>query len=219
MQGASGGNTRKHLIAAEPFWFMAALLPMLASQVLRLQQSDPAAWLLCDYAGRVGALLILAAIPAASAAAFRYEELRITGEEVLGWILAIVLAFFIINHLAGPIASALPSLRLGSYPQLHGWLYGLDLTFGLALVAFQEEIVFRRCARHLFRSLGDRWGDGWGMILATSLMFGAYHWWTGIPNVISAALFGIAAMLFYRRAGAIWPIMIVHYIMDFIAFV
>ena len=219
MQSASGGNTRRQAIAAEPLWFMAALLPMVASQILRLQQSDPAAWLLCDYAGRIGALLVLAAIPAANAAAFRYEELRITGEEVIGWILAIVLAFFAIDHLAAPLAATLPNIRLGTYPQLHGWLYGLDLSFGLALVAFHEEIVFRRCARYLFRDFGDRWGDGWGMILATSLMFGAYHWWAGIPNIISAVLFGVAAMLFYRRAGAIWPIMIAHYIVDFIVFV
>src|SRR5712672_1907068 len=46
-----------------PLWFMAALIPMVASQVVRLQQLDPAAWIAWDYAGRLGALAVLAAIP------------------------------------------------------------------------------------------------------------------------------------------------------------
>jgi hypothetical protein len=36
---------------------------------------------------------------------------------------------------------------LGGYPELHGWLHIFDAIFGLALVAYTEEIVFRRCAR------------------------------------------------------------------------
>ena len=32
-------------------WFVAALVPMVASQIVRLQQSDPATWMFWDYAG------------------------------------------------------------------------------------------------------------------------------------------------------------------------
>ena len=46
-------------------WFAAAFVPMVGSQLLRLQQSDPLVWAACDYAGRLGALAVLAAIPAA----------------------------------------------------------------------------------------------------------------------------------------------------------
>jgi hypothetical protein len=35
-----------------PGWFVAALLPMIASQVLRLHQHDAASWIFWDYAGR-----------------------------------------------------------------------------------------------------------------------------------------------------------------------
>jgi hypothetical protein len=40
----------------------------------------------------------------------------------------------------------------GSYPESRSWLYFTDLTLGLALVAYSEEIIFRRCARYALRS-------------------------------------------------------------------
>src|SRR5258705_8494778 len=60
-----------------PVWFVAALIPMVASQTLRLQQSDPAIWIFWDYAGRLGSLAMLAAIPSIRTVAFRWEKLQI----------------------------------------------------------------------------------------------------------------------------------------------
>jgi hypothetical protein len=73
-----------------PFWFVAALVPMVVSQLVRLQQSDPAAWIFWDYAGRLGALAVLGAIPAARKVAFKHERLQITGLEVVIWVTGIV---------------------------------------------------------------------------------------------------------------------------------
>jgi membrane protease YdiL (CAAX protease family) len=42
-------------------------------------------------------------------------------------------------------------------------------------------------------------------------LFGVYHWQAGIGNVVSATVFGIAAMLFYVRAGSIVPLIIAHF--------
>ena len=42
-----------------PLWFVAALVPMVLSQIVRLEQSDPATWIFWDYAGRLGALAVL----------------------------------------------------------------------------------------------------------------------------------------------------------------
>jgi CAAX protease family protein len=94
------------------------------------------------------------------------------------------------------INTALPATVLGGFPETHGRLHIVDAVFGLALVAFSEEIVFRRCARHLFRIyLNDRCA----LVIVTSILFGAYHWWTGIGNIIEAVLIGVLLMLFYRR--------------------
>ena len=91
----------------------------------------------------------------------------------------------------------------------------VDAVFGLALVAYSEEIVFRRCARHLFQIYLN---DGYAMVVVTSILFGAYHWWTGIGNIIEAVLIGILLMLFYRRSAALWPVVLGHYVTDIVDF-
>jgi hypothetical protein len=74
---------------------------------MRLHQNHATGWLFCDYAGRITALTILAAVPSARIAAF-------------------------------------PTTVLGAYPHSTGWLKSFDLTFGLALVAASEEVIFRQ---------------------------------------------------------------------------
>jgi hypothetical protein len=69
------------------------------------------------------------------------------------WIVGIVL---VDHYLCGRIrrrtnSTAPPATVLGSYPEAHGWLQIVDAVFGLALVAYSEKLVFRRCARHLFQ--------------------------------------------------------------------
>ena len=193
-------------------WFGAALIPMVASQTLRLQQSDPAIWIFWDYAGRIGTLAILAAIPSIRTAAFRREKIQIALWEAALWIAGLVL----VDHYLGgwirrTINAALPATVLGTYPRLNGWLYFVDVVFGIALVAYSEETVFRRCARHIFKPY---FGDGFGLVIVTSLLFGAYHWWTGVGNVVEAALMGVLLMLFLQRSVALWPVVLGHYLVD-----
>ena len=193
-------------------WFGAALIPMVVSQTLRLQQSDPAIWIFWDYAGRIGTLAILAAIPSIRTAAFRREKIQIALWEAALWITGLVL---VDHYLGGWIRrafnTALPATVLGTYPRLNGWLYFVDVLFGIALVAYCEETVFRRCARHIFNPY---FGDGLGLVIVTSLLFGAYHWWTGVGNVVEAALMGVLLMLFLQRSAALWPVVLGHYLVD-----
>jgi membrane protease YdiL (CAAX protease family) len=160
------------------WWFALALVPLVASQLMRLHQDTAAGWLAWDYAGRIAALAILAAIPAARAIAYRTQKRRISFLEIGVWIAGIVL-------------------------------------LGLALVAASEEIVFRRLLRNASLPYV---GDGVFAILVTSLIFGAYHWWTGIGNILLSATIGILFMVMYRRSGALWPVVLVHYLVDLIAF-
>ena len=97
-----------------PLWFAAALFPMVVSQIVRLQQSDPAAWIVWDYAGRLGALAVLSAIPAARTIAFRFEPLRIARWEVTIWIVGIVLAdHYLGGWIRRTINGVLPATVLG----------------------------------------------------------------------------------------------------------
>jgi uncharacterized protein len=201
---------------AVPLWFGAALMPLVAAQILRLDQTSPLAWLISDYIGRLGALSVLWIIPAARTVAFAPQRLKVGAPEAILWVIALTAVYLIIDRpLSGFIDSLLPGTRLGSYPVSHGWLHTIDITFGLALVAYQEELIFRRCGRLLFCN----WlGDGWGMIIATSLLFASYHWWSGIGNMVTAMSFGIGAMLVYRRTGALWPVVASHYLSDLASF-
>ena len=197
-------------------WFVAALIPMVASQILRLQQSDPATWIFWDYAGRFGTLAMLAAIPSARTVAFRWEKLRIALWEAALWIVGLVLAdHYLGGWIRRTINTALPATVLGGYPRLSGWLYFVDVVFGITLVAYSEEIVFRRCARHIFNIYMD---DGNALVLVTSLLFGAYHWWTGVGNIVEAIMMGVLLMLFFRRSVALWPVVLGHYLTDIVDF-
>ena len=56
------GNDRP--ISRPLIWsFVLAVMALIASQVMRLHQHQAASWLLWDYAGRIAALSILAALP------------------------------------------------------------------------------------------------------------------------------------------------------------
>jgi hypothetical protein len=114
-----------------PGWFVIALLPLVISQVLRLNQHDASAWIFWDYAGRICALGVLAAIPSARRIAFRRQERRLPLWKVGLWIAGIVLACICLARLGKAIDTVFPMTALGGYPRLRGWLYAVDLTFGL----------------------------------------------------------------------------------------
>jgi membrane protease YdiL (CAAX protease family) len=199
-----------------PIWFVSALVPMVVSQILRLQQSDPATWITWDYAGRLGGLAVLGAIPSARTVAFQWERFRMSPWEAAAWIVGIVLFdHYVCGWIRRSLNTALPATVLGGFPETHGWLHILDVVFGLALVAYSEEIVFRRCARHVFQIYLK---DGYALVVVTSILFGAYHWWTGIGNIAEAVLIGVLLMLFYRRSVALWPVVVAHYLTDIVDF-
>lgn len=97
-------------------WFVAALLPMIASQILRLHQPDAASWIFWDYAGRLCALGVLAAIPAARAVAFRREARRLPLWKIALWIAGIVLLCIGLIGLGRMINADFLMTLLGGYP-------------------------------------------------------------------------------------------------------
>jgi membrane protease YdiL (CAAX protease family) len=211
---AALGNSKAHRAPAV-WWFLLALVPLFASQVMRLHQHHAAGWLVWDYGGRLAALVVLAAIPAARAVAFRPEQNRISPLEIGAWVAAISLLERLGQWPRRLINATLPVTVVGVYPHPSGWLYVFDLVFGLALVAVSEEIIFRRCLRYVAQPYV---GDGSLAVLVTSLVFGAYHWWAGIGNVLLTTTIGVLLMVMYRRSGVLWPVVLAHYVVDLIAF-
>ncbi len=199
-------------VAVRPIvgWTIAAIGLNVLCQIMRLQQTNPASWLFWDYAGRLAVLAMLAIHPAVRAAVYRSERLEISLAIVINWGLLFV-PFFIAARIAGDIYAAhLPELRLGGYPRPDSWLLLFDLTAGIALVALHEEILFRRAMRDVLAPLGD----GRVMAVVSGVLFGAFHWWTGIPSMVGAGIFGYVAMRIYCRSGALWPLVVIHYLAD-----
>jgi uncharacterized protein len=194
------------------FWVLLAGAAGVTSQLLRLQQHEALPWLLLDYGGRLGCLVVLAINSAVRRLIYRREKRRIGWVGIVGYLL--LFAVFQVAAARFRWVFADEALALGHYPLPSGALHLFDMSFGIALVAIQEELYFRRAMRKALSGLGD----GRVMIATSAAIFALYHWWTGWPNVLANFVFGLIAMSFYRRSGAIWPVMLAHYLVDLAAF-
>ena len=166
---------------------------MVASQIVRLQQTDAALWLAADYSGRLASLAILFLAPATRAIAFKREAVVVRERQAGLWLLGLLaLQLLLLYPLNLSLEQSLWPPRLGVVPPLHGVTLAVDVIFGVALVAVHEEIVFRRVVRELLR---PTFGDGTWMIIVSAILFGLYHWQFGAATIVAAALFGVFAML------------------------
>ena len=90
-----------------------------------------------------------------------------------------------------------------------------DLTVGLVLVALSEEIVFR----YLFAKLWQH--RGWStatLYMASSIAFGLLHLPQGWALVAFTSITGILFMFLYRFTDSLWPVVVVHYLLNFLIF-
>jgi uncharacterized protein len=82
--------------------------------------------------------------------------------------------------------------------------------------ALQEEVI-------VVAFLLDRLGmKGWrfAAILATSaLLRGSYHLYQGFGGFVGNAVMGVVLVLVYRRWGRLGPLVVAHFILDFVSFV
>jgi membrane protease YdiL (CAAX protease family) len=194
--------------------FACAILAMLPTQIVRLYMTEPFLWLTADYGGRLLSISAILILPAGQWCLRQKGRLRVDPSEAFMWIVLFVFLFKM-TPLDRILGSLMPGTALGIYPQPSGGLYLFDLTLGIALVTFQEELVFRKLAYHALRRVT---ASESAIVLVSSIIFTAFHWWTGIGNMIGVALFSVLAMPCYRRTGSLWPICIAHYLLDFMAF-
>ncbi len=192
-------------------WFGAIFAVTVPFQVWRLAQDDAGAWLAIDYTMRVSILVLVAIVPVARILAYRTVRLGIGLGELALWSLGVIAIIAIYQPAADVLERLVPDTQLGGYPRMTGAAHVIDLSFGLMLTSTHEEVFFRRYARAAFQNFGN----GAAMIVVTSIAFGLFHWWTGVPNMILAGLVGAYLMLLYRRAGALWPCVVAHYAIDF----
>jgi hypothetical protein len=194
-------------------WMIAIAGATISWQIVRLQQTGWL-WYPFDYAGRIVILGMLATHPVLHKVVFQRERLKVSLAIVIDRGLFLIPVLWVTRVITDVTAVFLPDTQLGFYPAINGPFYLFDVTFGIALSAIHEELCFRRAIPLALAGLGH----GAANTLASAILFGAFHWWTGIPNMINAAAFGVIALAFYRGAGALWPVMVIHYVVDFVAF-
>jgi membrane protease YdiL (CAAX protease family) len=55
-------------------------------------------------------------------------------------------------------------------------------------------------------------------VTVSSTLFGLSHFENGAVEVLSTGLFGVVAALFALRVRNLWPLIVGHFVTDFVAF-
>ena len=120
-------------------------------------------------------------------------------------------------------------VKLGERPNishlmgLKGNLPGLVLALVIVWItaAFLEELIFRGFLLNAFdKLLGSNKWSVWASVIFSSVIFGLIHAYQGITGVLITGsigfIFGVAFILNGRR---LWPLMLMHGIIDTISFI
>jgi uncharacterized protein len=132
---------------------------------------------------------------------------------------------FLIAALAGTFIDQNGTLIFGSlpgYPALgripvienRFWNW-VDLTAGLILVGFFEELIFRG---YLYRVLSRYTQNRLVIVPVSAVVFGLIHWSGGSVQVLTAAAVGALFMALYIRTRSLPAIMLAHVAVNFIDF-
>lgn len=94
-------------------------------------------------------------------------------------------------------------------------LYWLDLTIGLFAVALSEELVFRKFA---LRWLEEAGRTPIQIVVLSALLFSLIHWGSGPGRLLYTFAGGLIYMAVYLRLRRLWPLVLAHWIEDFMAY-
>lgn len=200
-------------------WIAFALvLPFFLNDFFFAVAVEAEAWLFVDYATK--ALVLYAALWLVFVKRLNQAELGLnplSRSPFLRWTAVLTLLGVAIDQLV-PLALGpwFPSWRFFSFPELYDdrILY-LDLSFGLALTAVAEEVIFRGL---LVFMLLARYQNAAVAVVVSSLLFGLMHWGLGPALVINAFLWGILPALSVIKTRSIYPAVVAHYVTNFVDF-
>jgi len=188
----------------------------LLNDYLFMMARGVAAWLVIDYGSRllaIGIVFYLVRQKISTPAEFGLKSISI--RSCLFWTLLLTVTGLLIDQVGWRfLEQVLPNTQLTFMPKIKNPFVNLfDLTFGVALVAVSEELVFRG---YCFSALQSRWRS-WVVVAISAVLFGLIHWSQGLHAIASTALWGILPMAAMTRTGSIIPAMIAHYITDLVS--
>ncbi|MBW4042080.1 MAG: CPBP family intramembrane metalloprotease [Acidobacteria bacterium] len=82
--------------------------------------------------------------------------------------------------------------------------------------ALQEEVIV---VAFLIDRLSLKGWRFWAVLLTSALLRGSYHLYQGFGGFVGNAVMGVVFVLVYRRWGRLGPLVVAHFILDFVSFV
>jgi uncharacterized protein len=82
--------------------------------------------------------------------------------------------------------------------------------------ALQEEVIV---VAFLIDRLGMKGWRFWAVLLTSALLRGSYHLYQGFGGFVGNAIMGVVFVLVYKRWGRLGPLVVAHFILDFVSFV
>jgi membrane protease YdiL (CAAX protease family) len=194
-------------------------LPFLLNDFANIYVSDYRSWLTIDYT--LVKLLPLVLIGIFLRGRFvSFHDLGLRAVRIgpfLGWTVLMMAAGIVLDSGLGRfLAAILPDTRLGGMPPISDPVVNqLDLHLGLGLVALVEEMIFRG----LYFTLLSRYlaRTAW-VLVVSSAAFGLIHWSLGLSAVLHTTLIGAVFMSCMWRTGSVWPTVLAHFLVNYIAF-
>ncbi|RLK60112.1 CPBP family intramembrane glutamic endopeptidase [Actinokineospora cianjurensis] len=120
------------------------------------------------------------------------------------------LAFYLVGHAIGISLAVAPSTLDDS------WWRPIALTLLAAGNAWAEEVLVVGYLITRLRHLGFRENSS---LLFAAVVRGSYHLYQGFGGFIGNLVMGLVFGRVWQRTGRLWPLVIAHTLLDFVAFV
>lgn len=200
-------------------WAFALLAaPYYLNDFANMLVKDWRLWLTIDYVllKLVPLVIILWLIRSRRLRASDFGVTRVPWGVLLGSVVVLTVLGVLLDQNGYTLMKNMPGYApLGGMPAIGNETWNwIDLTIGLALVGLMEELIFRGLA---YSALSP-WMPPAAVVGASAAAFGLIHWSLGWHAVVVTAVIGAVFMLAYLRLKSIWPLVLAHFIVNFIDF-
>lgn len=195
--------------------FLALALPFVLNDFVFIALNGSYAIYPIDYAVRIAVLLACFYWPLARQACSEapVSEVAFPRAALVVLVLPTVCWLFFI-FVVSPMAAKLGAQPRFTFHHINApALLVLDLSVGLFLVALSEELIFRKLCCGWLRALGLRTSY---IVVWSACFFAATHWAGGFASLLNTFFMGVVYMAAYIGIGRIWPLVLAHWVHNFI---
>jgi uncharacterized protein len=195
------------------------VIPFYLNDFANIFIKDWRLWLFSDYVG-VKVVPLVVTLWLIRSKKMRPAEFGLATQSLLSFFVVFLIVAFVgtlIDQNGYQLMKKLPGYSsLGSMPVIRNYAWNwLDLTLGLLLVGIVEELVFRG---YMHTFLSRFTGNLSTIVAISSVAFGLAHWSLGLHAVLITSIIGAVFMIAYVRTRALPPVMLAHFVINFIDF-